>query len=143
MKIIVINGPNINMLGQREPMIYGNETLSGINEIISNEAKQKGVEIDFFQSNNEGDIISKIHLCKGCYDGIIINAGALSHYSYSIRDAISTAGVTTVEVHILNVYAREVFRHKSVLSAVCQGVLSGFGIKSYLMALYFFAGVNP
>jgi 3-dehydroquinate dehydratase-2 len=140
---MVINGPNLNMLGEREPETYGSETLEGINEIISEEAHKKGIFIEFFQSGTEGEIISKIHSCKGVYDGIILNAGAFSHYSYAIRDAIPIAGIPVVEVHISNVYAREQFRHNSVISAVCKGVICGFGIKSYLMALYYFAGVNP
>ncbi|MCK9478834.1 MAG: type II 3-dehydroquinate dehydratase [Firmicutes bacterium] len=138
MKLIIINGPNLNMLGVREPEVYGKQTLNEINDKIAAEAQRKGVSIDFYQSDSEGEIIKKIHSCQGVYDGIILNAGALSHYSYALRDAIPIAGIPVVEVHISNVYKRESFRQKSVISAVCQGVICGFGIKGYLMALYYF-----
>lgn len=139
MKIIVINGPNLNMLGFREPETYGSKTLDEINGVILKRAREAGIEADFFQSDCEGEIIRKIHSCRGAYDGIILNAGAFSHYSYAIRDAIPIAAIPVIEVHISNVYAREGFRRNSVLSEVCTGVVCGFGIKSYLMALSYFA----
>lgn len=135
MRIIVINGPNLNMLGTREPQIYGNETLDDINEKIHKFGESISVETDFFQSNIEGEIINKIHQCKDKYDAAIINAGAYTHYSYAIRDAISTISIPFVEVHMSNVYAREDFRHKSIISPVCKGVICGFGANSYLAAL--------
>lgn len=135
MKFIVINGPNLNMLGVREPQTYGKNTLSDINKKISDRAERNGVLVEFFQSNSEGEIIDRIQSCRGNYDGIILNAGAFTHYSYAIRDAIPTAEIPVVEVHISNVLAREDFRHISVISAVCKGVICGFGMDSYLLAL--------
>jgi 3-dehydroquinate dehydratase-2 len=132
---MVINGPNLNMLGEREPQTYGSQTLGEINRAISEKAARLGLSVDFFQSNSEGDIIDKIQSCKGEYDAIILNAGAFTHYSYAIRDAISATGIPVIEVHMSNVYSREDFRHKSVISAVCKGVVCGFGPDSYLMAL--------
>lgn len=135
MKIMVINGPNLNMLGVREPQTYGNDTLDDINAKISEKAEQINSTVEFFQSNCEGEIVSKIQSCRGSFDGIIINAGAFTHYSYAIRDAIPTAEVPVIEVHISNVLAREDFRHISVISAVCKGVICGFGADSYLLAV--------
>ncbi|MDD3766147.1 MAG: type II 3-dehydroquinate dehydratase [Eubacteriales bacterium] len=135
MKIIVIHGPNLNMLGTREPHIYGSETLEDINEKIRKYAKSLSVEADFFQSNCEGEIISKIQGCQDKYDAAIINAGAYTHYSYAIRDAIAAVSIPFVEVHMSNVYAREDFRHKSVISPVCKGMVCGFGSNSYLAAI--------
>ena len=135
MKIIVINGPNLGMLGVREPQVYGAETLDAINKKIVHEADAKGVDADFYQSDCEGDIIAKIHACRGVYDGIILNAGALTHYSYALRDAIPIAETPVVEVHMSNIAAREEFRQKSVISAVCAGSICGFGAGSYLLAL--------
>lgn len=135
MKIIVIHGPNLNMLGTREPHIYGSETLDDINEKIRKYAERLSVETDFFQSNCEGEIVSKIQTSRDNYDAAIINAGAYTHYSYAIRDAIAAASIPFVEVHMSNVYAREEFRHKSVISPVCKGVICGFGSNSYLAAI--------
>ncbi len=134
-KVAVINGPNLNMTGLREQGIYGQLTLSDINKKIEDKAKTLGIECEFLQSNCEGEIIDKIHSLRGKADGIILNAGAYTHYSYAIRDAITAAEVDTVEVHMSNVHKREEFRHTSVISAVCHGVIAGFGYKSYLMAL--------
>lgn len=139
MKIAVINGPNINMLGVREKNIYGDLSLVDINEILSNRASDLGIEIDFFQSNSEGELVSKIQQCRPVADGIIINPGAYSHYSYAIRDAISSAQVPAIEVHISNVYAREEFRHKSVVAPVCRGQISGLGHIGYELALLAFS----
>lgn len=135
MKILVINGPNLNLLGVREPEIYGTETLSDINSKISDYAKTLGAECDFFQSNSEGEIVSKIHTVLSDYDGCIINAAAYTHYSYAIHDAISSVNKPFVEVHMSNVHSRDEFRHKSVISSVCKGVIAGFGINSYLLAV--------
>lgn len=135
MKVMVINGPNLNMLGVREVQTYGKETLNDINEKISKRATQMGATVAFYQSNTEGEIVSKIHECRGNYDGIILNAGAYTHYSYAIRDAIPIAEIPVIEVHLSNVFAREGFRGDSVISAVCKGVICGFGGNSYLLAL--------
>ncbi len=135
MKILVINGPNLNMLGVREPETYGTQTLKDINNDLMNYAKGKGVECSFFQSNCEGEIISAIQSVLTEYDACIINAGAYTHYSYAIRDAISSVNKPFVEVHMSNVMAREEFRHKSVIGPVCVGTIAGFGAESYRLAL--------
>lgn len=142
MRLIIINGPNLGMLGIREPKTYGIQTLGDLNSKIVIESQKKGITVDFFQSDSEGEIIKKIHSCRNLYDGIIINAGALTHYSYALRDAIPIAGIPVVEVHISNIYSREEFRQKSVISSVCKGVISGFGVASYFMALDYFAREN-
>ena len=135
MKILVINGPNLNMLGLREPEIYGRETLSDINQKVLEYAQTLGAECEFFQSNCEGEIVSKIQTVLTEFDGCVINAGAYTHYSYAIRDAIASVSKPFVEVHISNVHKREEFRHTSVISAVCKGVIAGFGFDSYLLAV--------
>lgn len=136
MKILVINGPNLNLLGVREPEVYGKETLNDINKKIADAAKLKGAECSFFQSNSEGEIISAIHSVLNDYDACIINAGAYTHYSLAIRDAIASVNKPFVEVHMSNVHSREEFRHKSVISAVCKGVIAGFGSNSYILAVW-------
>ncbi|MCL2108337.1 MAG: type II 3-dehydroquinate dehydratase [Oscillospiraceae bacterium] len=141
MKIYVINGANLNLLGVREPEIYGSETLADINAAIAEKCKTLGINCEFFQSNHEGAIIDKLHEAWEKADGVIINPGAFTHYSYAIRDAISTLAIPVIEVHISNIHAREEFRHKSVLSAVCEGVLCGFGSMGYLMAVDYFRAV--
>lgn len=130
MKFLFINGVNLNMTGVREKGVYGAETLEEINRQIA--AHFKGDECEFFQSNIEGEICSALHGAK--VDGIILNAGAFTHYSYAIRDAIASLSVPVVEVHMSNVHSREEFRHNSVLSAVCKGVVLGFGKNSYILA---------
>ena len=135
MKILVINGPNLNLLGVREPSVYGSSTLNDINKRISEYAETLSAQCEFFQSNSEGEIVSKIHTLISDYDGCIINAAAYTHYSYAIRDAISSVNKPVIEVHMSNVHAREEFRHKSVISAVCKGVIAGFGEDSYLLAV--------
>ena len=135
MKIMIINGPNLNLLGTREPGIYGGNTLDGINEKIREFANNISIETDFFQSNCEGVLIDKIQECREKYDAAVINAGAYTHYSYAIRDAIAAAEIPFAEVHISNVHKREEFRHKSVISEVCAGVICGFGVGSYLAAI--------
>ncbi len=134
-KYLVINGPNLNMLGIREPGIYGNSTLSDLKKMINHKALAIGVETDFFQSNHEGEIIDKIHSSMGVYDGIIINPGAYTHYSYAIADAISSVDVPCIEVHISNIHKREEFRRKSVTAASCLGQISGLGFFGYICAL--------
>ncbi len=135
MKILVLNGPNLDMLGKREPAVYGSRSLDDINADISAHAERLGVEVCFAQSNSEGALVDKIHSVRENYDGCIINAGAYTHYSIAIRDAISSTEKNFVEVHLSNVHAREEFRHKSVISAVCKGVICGFGEQSYHLAL--------
>ncbi len=136
-KILLILGPNLNMVGLREKNVYGEETAETINEDIRKWADELGMEIEIYQSNCEGEIISKIHSALGTKDGIIINAGAYTHYSYAIRDAIACVpSVPTIEVHMSNVHARDEFRHKTVIGAVCKGQISGFGKFSYRLALY-------
>jgi 3-dehydroquinate dehydratase-2 len=133
-KIAVINGPNLNMLGEREPGVYGAETLDEINEWLAGEAASLGLELTFFQSNVEGEIVTALQDAGGA-DGVVLNAGAYTHYSIAIRDAVSAVSAPVVEVHLSNVYAREDFRHVSVIGPVCKGAIAGFGRDSYLLAL--------
>ena len=135
MKLLVLNGPNLNMVGIREPGIYGNKNLESINSAISTYASGMKLSCDFFQSNCEGEIIDKIHSVFTDYDGCVINAGALTHYSYALRDAISAVNKPFIEVHMSNVAAREEFRHTSVIAPVCKGSITGFGMNSYLLAI--------
>ena len=136
MKILVLNGPNLNLTGTRDPAHYGTLTLDEINARIAARAKELGAEIDFAQSNHEGVLIDAIQNARGTYDGIILNAGAYTHYAYAIRDAIGAiAPLPVVEVHMSNIHAREPFRHDSVITPVCVGQICGFGHKSYLLAL--------
>ena len=135
MKIFVINGPNLDMLGKREPEIYGSDTLDSLNAELASYCATVGVEPQFFQSNSEGELIDIIHSAHGTADGIVLNAGAYTHYSIAIRDAIAAVELPCVEVHLSNVHKREEFRHKSVISAVCTGVICGFGKKSYKLAI--------
>lgn len=134
-KILVIHGPNLNLLGEREPGVYGSDTFESINAEIIAKAERSGFACDIFQSNHEGEIIDKLHDARKNYDGVIINAGAYTHYSYAIRDAISAIKIPVVEVHMSNIHAREEFRHHSVISPVCVGQIAGFGKASYLLAV--------
>ncbi|MDK2896596.1 MAG: 3-dehydroquinate dehydratase [Candidatus Atribacteria bacterium] len=138
MKLLYLFGPNLNLLGEREADIYGSMTLKEIENLVKQEAEKRGIGVVFFQSNNEGTIIDKIHQTRKEIDGIIINPGALAHYSLAIRDAIEAVRVPTVEVHMSNIFAREEFRHHSVISPVCRGQITGFGYLGYLLALDFF-----
>lgn len=133
MKILVINGPNLNMLGTRKPDVYGHKSLQEVNAFIGEYFKK--VTVDFFQSNHEGEIVDKIQQADGKYGGIAINPGAFTHYSYAIRDAIEAIQIPVAEVHISNVHNRESFRSQSVISAVCEGTVSGFGIYGYVLAV--------
>lgn len=135
MKAMIIQGPNLNMLGIRDPRIYGPVKLDTIHENIKKHAEQMGVEVGFFQSNFEGEIVDKIQECLGQYDGIIINPAAYAHTSVAIRDAIAAVNLPTIEVHISNIHAREEFRHKSLTAAACSGVIAGFGPIGYHLAL--------
>ena len=135
MKILVINGPNMDRMGHRDEAVYGSETLEEINEKIKKLADGLGVSVEFFQSPSEGEIVSKIGSAEGEYDGIIINPAAYTHTSVAIRDAIEAVKIPVIEVHLSNIYAREEFRAKSLTAAVCAGQITGFGSDSYLLAL--------
>ena len=137
MKLLILNGVNLNRTGLREPGVYGTQTLEDINREIAAFAKKRGIDCEFFQSNLEGELCTKIHETDA--DGIVLNAGAFTHYSYALRDAIASVPTPVVEVHMSNVHAREEFRHKSVISAVCRGTVLGFGKNSYLLAVESFA----
>lgn len=141
MKFLVIEGPNLNLLGKREPGIYGAKSGEEIHEEIAAKGKASGATVDFFQSNSEGGIIDALHGAMGKYDGIILNAGAYTHTSYAILDAISAIKVPTVEVHLSNIHAREEFRHHSVIASACIGQIAGFGANSYLLAVDALLGV--
>jgi len=141
-KILLINGPNLNLLGKREKTIYGNLTLKQIEANAIEYAQSKKMQLDCFQSNHEGAIIDKIHSADQQFDGIIINAGAYTHTSVAIRDAIAGISVPAIEVHLSNIYKREKFRHHSFLSDVCVGQIAGFGFHSYLLAINYFHLLN-
>lgn len=135
-RILVLHGPNLNLLGTREPEIYGRDTLADINEMLRKRAGEAGIqEIDFLQSNYEGELVEAIQKARGKYGFILLNPGAFTHYSIAIRDAISAIDVPVIELHLSNVHNREEFRHHSVLSPVVMGQVVGFGVDSYLGAL--------
>lgn len=138
-KILIVNGPNLNLLGKREPSIYGTKSLDDLNGHLKSLASELKIELIFFQANSEGEIIDFIHANGFDADGMIINPGAFTHYSYAIRDAISAVGINSVEVHISNIYDREEFRKKSVIAPVCIGSIAGFGYYGYAMALSYFS----
>lgn len=135
-RILILHGPNLNLLGTREPEIYGSTTLADINEMLYAEAERNGFLLDSFQSNHEGALIDAIQNARGKYGYIIFNAGAFTHYSIALRDAISSIDVPVIEVHLSNVHKREEFRHHSVLAPVVAGQILGFGADSYFAALY-------
>ena len=133
MKIQIINGPNLNLLGKREPDIYGNASFESY--LLSLKEKYADITLEYFQSNVEGDLVSKIHETGFTFDGIILNAGAYTHTSIALHDAIQAITSPVIEVHISNIHARETFRHKSMISAVCKGIIAGFGMDSYRLAV--------
>jgi 3-dehydroquinate dehydratase-2 len=135
MKILFLNGPNLNLLGQREPLVYGRTTLAEIEARVRNRAKELGVEVEFRQSNLEGELVTWIQQANGSADLIALNAAAYTHTSIALRDAVAAAGVPVIEIHLSNVYAREEFRHKSLIAPVCRGQITGFGAASYILAL--------
>lgn len=135
MRILLINGANLNMLGVREPEKYGSSTLKDIENALIARGKELEVEVDVYQSNIEGEIVEKIQQALGVYDGILINAGGYTHTSVVIRDAIAAVKIPTIEVHMTNIHTREEFRHTSLLSGVCKAIVAGFGEESYFLAL--------
>ncbi len=135
MKILFLNGPNLNLLGQREPQVYGKTTLADIETMVRKHAATRGATIDFRQTNLEGELVGWIQGAKGAFDVIVLNAAAYTHTSVALRDAIAATGVPTVEIHLSNIHAREEFRHKSLIAGVCRGQIAGFGDKSYLLGL--------
>ncbi len=139
--VLVLNGPNLNMLGTREPDIYGHETLDDVNRLLAARAADLGLEVDCRQSNVEGELVTWIQQAGGENVGILINAGALTHTSVALLDALNAVGLPVIEVHLSNIYKREEFRHHSFISAAAEGVICGFGVNSYLLALEAMAGI--
>ena len=134
-RVLILLGPNLNMVGIREKGVYGDESAQSIEQQIRDEAEKLGYVCDVYQSNWEGALIDKIHEARELYDGVVLNAGALTHYSYSLRDAIASVKIPFIETHMSNVHAREEFRHTTVIGPVCAGQISGFGKYSYFLAL--------
>jgi 3-dehydroquinate dehydratase-2 len=135
MRFLVVHGPNLNLLGSREPDVYGTTSLPAINEMLHKKAAENAHEIVHFQSNHEGELIDKLQEAQSGFDGVMFNPGGLTHTSVALRDAVAALPVPVVEVHLSNIFAREDFRQHSMISAVCVGVISGFGVASYLLGL--------
>lgn len=142
MKILFVNGPNLNLLGRREPGIYGRATLASIEASVRERAARLRAEVEFRQSNSEGDLVTWIQEAAGHFDAIVLNAGAYTHTSIALRDAIAAVGVPTVEIHLSNVHAREEFRRRSMIAEVCVGQISGFGANSYILGLEAAVNIN-
>ena len=142
MKILCLNGPNLNLLGQREPSIYGRTTLEQIEDSVRKRAAQLGATAEFRQSNHEGELVTWIHEARGRFDVIILNAAGYTHTCVALRDAITAIGIPTIEVHLSNVHAREKFRHTSLLAPVCVGQIVGFGANSYVLAIDAAVNIN-
>ncbi|HUS35702.1 MAG TPA: type II 3-dehydroquinate dehydratase [Verrucomicrobiae bacterium] len=142
MRVLFLNGPNLNLLGHREPDVYGKTTLADIEARVRGRANSLGATIDFRQSNTEGELVSWIQQAKNNFDAIVINAAAYTHTSVALRDAISAVGVPTIEIHLSNVHAREEFRHRSLIAAVCKGQIAGFGPNSYILGLEAAVNIN-
>lgn len=142
MKILFLNGPNLNLLGHREPAIYGKTTLVDIERRVQERAGRLGAEVEFRQSNHEGELVGWIQQSVGTFDAIVLNAAAYTHTSVALRDAITASGVPAIEIHLSNVHAREEFRHRSLISAVCRGQISGFGSFSYILGLEAAVNIN-
>jgi len=137
MRVLVINGPNLNMLGQRDPAVYGSTSLPDIEEMVRHRAQELGTDVEFFQSNSEGSIIDFLQSRAPAANGIIINPGALTHYGLALREALVDTGLSVIEVHLSNIYAREMWRHRSLVAPVSVGQISGLGWRGYLAALEF------
>ena len=135
MRILVLNGPNLNLLGVREPGLYGTVDYEGLVELIRAECERLGIEAEFYQSNHEGDLVDAIQNARGRCDGLVLNPGAYTHTSIALLDCIRSITTPVIEVHISNVHAREEFRHKSMISSACLGVIAGFGLNSYKLAI--------
>lgn len=135
MKVLVLNGPNLNLLGLREPGVYGRTTLAQIETLVKDHARVLQVEVDFRQTNHEGELIDWIHQCRETHAALVLNAGAYTHTSVALRDAIAGSGLPTIEVHLSNIHAREEFRHRSLIAPVCRGQIAGFGPHSYILGL--------
>jgi len=142
MKILFLNGPNLNLLGQREPEVYGRTTLSEIEAAVRKRAAKIGATIDFRQSNQEGELVNWIQDTMGRFDVIVLNAAAYTHTSVALRDAIVAVGIPTIEIHLSNIHAREEFRQKSLIAPVCAGQIIGFGVNSYLLGLEAAVNIN-
>jgi len=141
MRVLVLHGPNLNLLGERQPEVYGTQTLAEINAAIEAQARELGVEVRCEQYNGEGEIIGALHAARAAFDGIVINPGAYAHYSHAIADAIAAIALPVVEVHLSNVASREAFRRRSVTASACRGAVSGLGEAGYVLAIRALAGI--
>lgn len=140
-RVLVLHGPNLNMLGLREPDIYGRATLEDIDDALREEGRRLGLSVECFQSNHEGALVDRIQQAAGQFAGLLINPGALTHYSYAMRDALAAVDLPVIEVHLSNIFARERFRRRSVISPVARGTITGLGLRGYLLGLEALAGI--